>query len=290
MGHAGNGWRRAKHAAAWALGLGLLAAAVVVAVRGVEDWTVLARADPGQLALLLVAVGANLVLTAALFWVVTRSFDAEPTVSPGRMTALIAASHLLNYLPLIRAGLVGRAAYLRVHHALPVAQSVVILGVILVLAVVVFAVAAGVLVGWPREAVAARWAALIGLWLALALVTGPLSRRLLRRPVVWGWTWVPLRGADLLVGALRMWVAFAVMGLPIGYAEAVVIAAGGFLVRLVGLTPNGLGLSEWVVASLAAALTPAATAAGAAAALLDRAAEVLVTGIAGLAGLWWLRG
>lgn len=289
MAASGDIRRRLGRAAGWALAVALLAAAVAAAWREVDP-TVLLRAEPWPLAVLLAAVAVNLWLTAMLFWVVTRSFDARPTVGIGRMTALIAASHLLNYLPLVRAGLVGRAAYLKARHALPLRQSVVILGVILALAVVVFAAAAAVLLAMSRTPAPARWAALLGLWLVLAALTGAVSRRLLRRPVRWPWAWVPLRAADLFVAALRMWVAFAVMDVPVAYTEAVIIAAGGLLVRLVGLTPNGLGLSEWVVAALAAALTPVATAAGAAAALLDRAAEVLVTGVAGLAGLWWLRG
>lgn len=278
-------WRNGLQITGLILAAALLAAAILVAVRQV-DWTVLRHASPWQLGALGAAAAGNVVLTAALFWAVTRSFDARPGVGLGRMMALIAVSNVLNYLPLIRAGLLGRAAYLKARHELPLRQSVVILAVVLVLAVVVLGAAAAVLLSLPGGW---RWLALVAVMVALTAATEPVARRLLRRRVVgWGW-WVPLRIADTLISALRLWLAFAVMGVPIGYADAVVIGAAGLLVRLIGVTPNGLGLSEWAVAGLSTLLTPATTAAGAAAALLDRAVEIVVMSTAGTIGAWFLK-
>src|SRR5436853_13065 len=104
------------------LGLLLIAVAIAVALRGV-DWSALRHASPWQLAALLVLMLLNIALTAALNWLVTRSFDARPPVSLSRMTLLIGASGLLNYL--WNAGTLSRAAYLRARHGLPLRQSAV---------------------------------------------------------------------------------------------------------------------------------------------------------------------
>jgi uncharacterized membrane protein YbhN (UPF0104 family) len=98
-----------------------------------------------------------------------------------------------------------------------------------------------------------------------------------------------LRVADALVHGVRLWLAFAIVGSPVGYRVALLAACGSLLVKLVSPTPNGLGVAEWAVAGLAAAVSPLETAVGAAAALLDRAAEALVLVGVGLPGVWVLR-
>ncbi|MFA9479937.1 lysylphosphatidylglycerol synthase domain-containing protein [Phycisphaerales bacterium AB-hyl4] len=259
------------------LGVALLALAVVYAVRGV-DWTVLADAPLSGFVVLAVVVLGNLVLAGLLFWAVTLSFDASPGVGAARMVGLVCVSAVLNYLPLPRAGLVGRSAYLKWRHDLPLRQSAVIVAIVLALAVVVSGIAAGALL---VSGVTAGWLALAAAVVVLASVTGAIGRRVLGRAVRHGWLWVPLRTADLLAAALRLWLAFALLGQPIGYEQAVLISAASVLVKLVGLTPSGLGLSEWLIAVLAPVLAPVETATAAAAAVLDRAAEVVVVLIAG---------
>ncbi|MEX0655040.1 MAG: lysylphosphatidylglycerol synthase domain-containing protein, partial [Phycisphaeraceae bacterium] len=274
-------WKGVARTFGLLLGMALLAAAVVYALWGV-DWTVLAAAEPSGFVLLAAAVLANLVLTGLLFWAITLSFDASPPVGPGRMVGLVCVSSLLNYLPLPRAGLVGRSAYLKWRHGLPLRQSVVIMAVVLALAVAVFGVTAAMLLAFDDTA---GWIAMAAALLALTLATGPVARRLLRRPVRWGWLWAPLRTLDLLATAARLWLAFALLGQPIDFEQAVLIGAASLLVKLAGLTPNGLGLSEWLVAALTPVLAPVETATAAAAAVLDRAAEVLVVLVAGGVGL-----
>ncbi len=83
----------------------------------------------------------------------------------------------------------------------------------------------------------------------------------------------------------RTWWCFVVLGVDIDFQHAAVLAAASLLVKLSGLTPNGLGLAEWVVAGLATMLTPIESATVAAAVLLDRAVEVGVMLLAGLFGL-----
>jgi uncharacterized membrane protein YbhN (UPF0104 family) len=109
-----------------------------------------------------------------------------------------------------------------------------------------------------------------------SVLTGPVARVVLRRPVVAGWSWVPLRSAELLVGATRLWLAFQIIGSPVGFVPVLVAAAAGFFVSLLSPTPNGMGVREWVIAGLTAALSPVSSHTGALASLVDRGVEAIV--------------
>ncbi len=264
------------------LAAGLLLLAVAAASRGL-DGEALRRATAGDLLALAGLVLVNLLAAGLLFWAVTRSFDAEPPVPAGRMVALVAASSLLNYIPAIRAGLVGRTAYLRARHSLPIAQSLLSLVVVMAVAAAVGAASLLVLIGG-----AAGYAAFVAATLLLTLAT-PAARFALRRPArLWG-LWVPLRVLDLLAASARLWLAFHVVGHPIPFDAAILAGSASVAVKLLGVTPNGLGLSEWAVAGLAAALAPVTAAEGAAAALVDRGVEVIVVAAAGLVAMAFLR-
>jgi uncharacterized membrane protein YbhN (UPF0104 family) len=139
--------------------------------------------------------------------------------------------------------------------------------------------------GWRAPAGFIAAAAL----LALSPLVSPLASRLLGRTVRHGWTWLPLRVGDMLVAGLRLWLAFWMVGQPIGYSTAVAMAAAGLLVNLAGITPNGLGLREWLIAGLTAVALPLDSALGAAAAVVDRAIEAVVVAVAGSVAAWRLR-
>ena len=123
----------------------------------------------------------------------------------------------------------------------------------------------------------------------LILLTRPVATMLLRRSVRYSWLWIPVRVADLLVTAIRLWLAFHILGHPLAFDQALLAASGSLVVRLLALTPNGLGLSEWVVASIAATTMAMSTAEALAAALVDRAVEVWVLSAVGLLAAWRLR-
>jgi len=245
------------------------------------DLAVLRHAPIWAVLTLAVAVAGNLIVTAGLFHVVTRSFDAKPPVPFGRMFWLIAASALLNYLPM-RAGLIGRAGYLKAKHALPLRQSVLILTIVLMLG--------GVVLGLPLLAVLLvpvhlqDMTCLLALLLLLAAspAISRLARKYAHRHAYAFWSWGPLRIVDLLIGAARMWLAFRVMGESISFSQATVAGAAGMLVSQLGITPNGLGLREWAIGATAALTAPLDTAVGVTASLVDRGIEVIVVAIAGL--------
>lgn len=245
------------------------------------DITRLGSASFGQLGLLAAAVTGNLIVTTAIWWVITLSFDTRPKVQPSRMAALICVSALLNYLPM-RPGFLGRAAYLKLMHGLPVRQSLVILLIVLVLGTVVL-IASATIVLW----VPSRYQLVVGMATvaATSAVTGPLATKLLRRRIIGAWLWVPLRLVDILINGVRLWLALAIVGIEVPMDRTLIVAATGMLVSLAGITPNGLGLREWIIAALAGALEPATVIDALAAALIDRAVEAIVVTGTGLACL-----
>jgi len=301
-----RGFRRWMRPAGHVIGFALVLAAGFVALSQVQ-WRELPAAPAWQWLALAIAVAGNLLFTGLLFWAVTRSFDADPPSPASEMTLLIAASHLLNYLPL-RPGLAGRAAFLKATRGLPLRQSVLVLLVILVLAagvlgivglaIVVAATAASGTAGAaeatadPHHAIVAAQragiAAVVGL-LLLSPAVGPIAGRLLHRSIWRGWLWIPLRLGDLLISGARLWLVFDMIGQPLPYWQAVAITAGAMLVALTGVTPNGLGLREWVIAGGAALLSPIDGEHALLASLIDRAAEVVVVMGIGLPATVWLR-
>jgi hypothetical protein len=281
-------WQLAARLAALAVGLALLAWSVHYAGRQV-DASVLRQADPAAVLGIAAAVLANLVLTGVLFWLVTRPFDARPTVGLVPMTALIAASALLNYLPL-RPGLLGRAAYLKVRHDLPLRQSAMIFVIVSLLSGFILTATVLVVVGQVGGTpVRSLLLGLVGL-LLLSPLSGVLGGRLLRRPMPGAWAWVAVKTADMLVNGLRLWLAFQIVGEPVPYALAVAMSAVGMVANfLVPLIPNGLGVREWLVGGMTALLLPLQAGTGVAATLVDRAVEAVVCVLVGLPATVWLR-
>ncbi len=271
----------------------LIAAAVWFAFRGVQ-WSAVGSVRVDLLLLIAVLFLLNIGLTAALLWVLTLPWVRHGRLRWGTMVQLIAWSNLLNYVPVIRAGLWGRAAYLKRMHGVLIRESVLTLAITLGLALAVTAVLGVFLMALQPEAWA--WAGAATALLVVAWAYPKVIRRGGRvatppsGPWLAGWSWVGLRTLDALVAGARLWIAFAAIGRPIRFSEAVVLGCGSLLIKLVGLTPNGLGLSEWVVAGLSAALTPVAATHAAAAALLDRLVEVVMSVAAGLVAWWRLRG
>lgn len=265
-------WRFWLRIAFYLLAAGLMALAIKIAVSQV-DWQSLKQIAPAQWLMLIAAVMINLTLAGVMFWSVTLSFDASPRVRFGRMMTLVAASALLNYLPL-RPGLLGRAAYLKTHHQLPIRQSFVILLVVLVMGTLVTLTVG--LLAWLMEN---PWLLTAGLALAGMLgmaLAKPVAIKCLRRPVHQAWLWVLIRLIDTLVAGFRLWLAFAILGQTMDYRQALLAGAAGLLVAMIGLTPNGLGLKEWVIALMIHTLAVASWEQALAASLLDRAIEAIV--------------
>lgn len=243
---------------------GHAARAALDAARGAPLWLYAAA-----LALPLV----NWLIISLSFWVLMRRHGP---VRAREMAALIGAAWLLNYLPL-RPGMVGRVAYHKSVNRIAIADSVrvMIVGMAAGAAATLCLLAAAAILG--PGAPLPLWAAALAAPLALAglAAAGPLRSR----------PWLPanfaLRYADVLVWAARYWVVFALVGAPIDLAGAAAVAAVCQLALVIPLVGNGMGIREWAVGLVAAAL-PAGFASGAAlttgvtADLANRAAELLI--------------
>ena len=247
-----------------------------------------ALTDVSGWALLGIAAGvaANLGLTSLLFWVVTRSFDARLGIGFVKMGRLIAASSLLNYLPL-KPGLIGRAIYLKSHHGLSLRQSALIWLIVMAVTAGVFGVLGAVAILVRSDQFAHGVGVSMASLALLSMVAAPLARGLLKRPVVAGWSWVLIKLADLLAEAARLWLAMSIVGPAIGYVDVIAASAAGMVVRLIGLTPNGLGVREWAIAGVLQSLAGVGSSQAVLAALIDRAVEVLI--LVPL-GLWSIHG
>ncbi len=262
----------------------LLAAAVVVVVRQHDAigqaLDAMRQPAASHLGLLLGSVLANLLLTGLLFNVLISRYGKVGRVE---MQALIAAATLLNFLPL-RPGLFGRIAYHRTFNAIPAAASVKTVVRAMILSVVVAGYLATALV------VSSRLGA--PLWAAVALPIPLLAAGTLR-PGARIWVAAGLiRYREVMVWAVRYHAAFALIGAPIAAESALALACLSMITMLVPLFGNGLGLREWTIGLATPILVGGDTiiALGITADLLNRAAEVIVVVILGLAGIAWLAG
>ena len=268
------------------LGLLLLAAAVVFTLKD-ADFSPLTQTPPYLAVLLLLSSTMSFFLTGLFFHVVSKSFCPDPPVGFWTMQQLIALGTVLNYIPVVRLGMWSRALYLRMYHRLPIASSLLATLVVLAVSVVSYVVIVLPLAFGSSPHLLGIAALSL---LLLSLVTAPGMKMLLRfaakfravhhappSRLTLAWTYVPINLADLLNNSLRLYLAFYVLGQPIPFTTIIIATCASLIVRIAGLTPNGLGLSEWVVAGLATAISPVSAATGAAAALIDRASDVLVS-------------
>lgn len=270
------------------LGVLAFALAVVFAIRG-ADFSALSKASPWDVAGLAGGVTLNLLLTGLLFWTVTLPFDCKPVVRLGKMQQLILSSSVLNYLPL-RMGLLGRAAYLKAMHQLPLKQSGVILLIVLGLGALVLGSSGAAVAAMRHE----DPMTIVLLTCCLIVAISPFWKRLLKGTIRRDFSearvlgWLTIRITDMFVVGGRTWFAFAIVGCPISYGQATALGAAGMFVSLTGLTPNGLGLREWALAGMTILVSSHDATAGATAALVDRAVEVVVVCVLGLPASWQL--
>ena len=266
-----------------AIGVACLAGAIVVALRERAALEAalgaLRTARPAAIVLLLLGFVAAIPLTAALFVLLIRRFAR---VGFGEMLALIAATSLANMLPL-KPGLIGRAAWHRVHHGVRATDTLrTVIEAILLSALVAALMLAAVP---PLRALGAP-VALALLAPALPAVAGILPRaRTFAAALL-------VRQCEFAVSVGRYAIALelvgAVAGDGVAIETAIVLSCASAVATLVPFVSNGLGLREWTTALILPALDAGTFAAGVSAELVLRAAELLVTVPAGLVGGAWL--
>lgn len=299
-------WQRWKRSPAvrWAgflAAMALLAASVWYAIDQ-GDFRPLLRADPLWLiALAITTLLSAVVINAVLFWLVHRPYcDPNRPVSLTRMTALLAGSALLNYTP-IKAGLVGRIAFLKHRHG--ISYGALVLIHVMITGAMVSSWAITILATWWRGGFDWLWAlaAVLGIVL-LALIGAELVRRVLPRRVdnpeqaraatrhSFSWTtmhlglWIAVALANVLMVGIRWWIVFRIMDQPVGPDDAALMSVVHNAVT--PMPANGMGLREWLIGLLFGGEAPAAFVT---VSVVDRAAEAAIIIALGLASLWWLK-
>lgn len=220
----------------------------------------------------------NWALMGLSFWLLMKRHGP---VGLKEVSCLIGAAWLLNYLPL-RPGLLGRVAYHKAVHGIPVMATVrvtltsIACAAAAIALLVLAAVAAATLTGDD----ALQFVTLaIGPTVLLALAALIAARTARPAHLI---TTVLLRYADLFVWACRYWIVFSMIDHPIAWPAAGAMAAVVQVAMLVPIVGNGLGLREWTVGLTSAALPPGlvsargtlSTTIGLAADLTNRLAEV----------------
>jgi hypothetical protein len=227
------------------------------------------------LAVLAATVLAQQVLTATVFWMLMRRHGP---VGWGEMNALIASSTLANYVPL-QAGSIGRLAYHKVVHGIPVKTSLVV--ILVAMGLVAVSLVALVVVGlWVSRAGASWWWVAVTPLAWVPLLAGPATR-------VVGACLV-LRTVELLVIAVQSWAAFRLSGWEIEPMTAVGVAVVAAVANLTPFIGNGLGVREWAVGLAAPLLGGYETDAGLAAQLTGRAVDAVMAIALGGPALAWI--
>jgi hypothetical protein len=256
----------------------LIAIAFVVQQRDAleQAWQHIRRPSLLPLLILPIAVLCNVALSGVLFRVLLSRFGHVGWLE---MQAVIAAATLMNFIPL-RPGLPGRLLYHRAVNRIPLMKS----GRTVIEAAAISIVVGGYLAIAAIGAI--RWG--INLWY---LTIGPLPLLLasLALPRVRLWMLAILvRYIEVLVWAVRYACAFALIGSPIDANGALALAVVSMFATMVPLFSNGLGLREWAIGLVAPFLTAYTMELGIIAELVNRAAELVVISVAGLAGMAYL--
>jgi uncharacterized membrane protein YbhN (UPF0104 family) len=97
-----------------------------------------------------------------------------------------------------------------------------------------------------------------------------------------------LRSIEVPLIALRYHVVFLLIDVPIPPSAAIALACIAVAAGLIPLAGSGLGVREWMVGLVAPLLVVMPEAAGLAADLVHRAAELSVVVLLGSVALWWL--
>lgn len=288
--------------------MALLGASIWFAVSQQESasWPALTELDPALVVALMLAIFLSSIFLPGLqFWVVTRPFVTTRRLDFFTMQGLIAGSALLNYTP-VKAGLIGRVAYLRHFHGVGLRAAVVTHALI----VAVFIMSCGIallIMAWRPESGVMSGVVIVVAFVVLTVIGAPLLGVLIPAKVAvdsrmrtsrtWRIGFLALcfgtQVLSLAVTAVRWWLVFLIMGKPASLADSW-LAALVHVVTVMGGPANGLGFREWLIGFAAqrgffSAEAQLNLSTGMAVSLVDRAAEAIILIVAGLFGLALVR-
>lgn len=263
------------------IAIALLAAALFAVSRHSDDLRQALKtsiaASPWLIAAALLLPALNWLIMSLSLWSLMNRFGRVPL---GEMTCLIGAGWLLNYLPM-RPGLLGRVAYHKAVHSIPIRDSVRASVMSIACAAAAIALMAPICLA-AATSISLRshilWI-VVGPLIGIAAITLCLRGRPAIRILALN---LGFRYADLLTWTCRYLVVFSLIGSPISWPTAGAVACVVQVAMLIPLTGNGLGLREWSVGTLSGVIPTGVlsskggltTTTGLTADLLNRAAEV----------------
>jgi uncharacterized protein (TIRG00374 family) len=259
-------------------GIAILVALVVYVVTQEDLVKALREVSLGHLiALILASLLADL-MNGARFNTIGRMFGLN--MDRVEWLGLAAGNNIANQILPIRGGLVLRAGYLAHVHSMP-ATSYAAMTILAVLLQVALAAGLGLVASIAAAATADSWPTVIGTVLAVCTVASIALLWALPKGVSWAARWPRLRrhstnlrrgmlaqrqrkgptvrflletGGWFSALALRLWLAFAAIGVTLSVTDAVMIEALVAVVFLTSLTPGDLGVKEGAIAFGAHAL------------------------------------
>lgn len=271
--------RSVRAVVGWTIGFGLFVAALIVAWQQRETLFEAREAVAHAPAWLVVGVFllpiVNWLCISQAFRVLTLRFAP---IGRGEMAALIGSAWLLNYLPL-RPGMVGRLAYHKQVNGIRLRDCVRVM----VEGIVLSAISAGLVFGLAlleRAIGGDGWA--IGAVMGLASLAFIASWALRSRTEL-AWRYAAAGGyrlLDMLAWTLRYAGVFALIGKPVAWDDAVLVAGASQLAMMIPISGNGVGVREWAVGLMLEA--------GLHADLLNRAAELLTAVVVGVPSCLWV--
>ncbi|MBY0312479.1 MAG: lysylphosphatidylglycerol synthase domain-containing protein [Phycisphaerales bacterium] len=299
----------------FAVGLLLIIAAIwVVATQGDSlraAWGSIQDASPWHIAAVLLLPLSSMVITTTIFWLLTRRLGR---VSWWEMSALIGSAWLLNMLP-FKPGLIGRIAYHKAISGIPIAKSIAVVVIAMVVGTIGIALTLlAVAISMPGDAHAGlRWLVAAGAML-VAIIATLVAKRTFRgrfRQLIQSrlgelGICLALRIIDTLLWALRYQLAFELIGVPADYRSCIIFAG---VSQIAGQMPVQLGLREWTVGiaagifgqssatagniaapppTIAAAVSVQGVLPGLQADLLTRAAEIACALPIGIISYFWI--
>ena len=263
------------------VGVGLLAAAIGVLVgqRSIvgDAFDSISHASPWLLAAAFAMPIVSWLSTSATFFLLSQRYARVPLQD---MTALIGAAWLLNALPL-RPGMVGRVAFHKKYHNMPIADSIRVMMIAMAMSFVSLVLLFGAAF-FVMRLESGVWQVVMLLVPTAGLVVCAMLARLVGSGLWREVAALALKSIDMLSWVVRYAIVFSLMGQTLSIERVILVAAIGQIAMLVPVTGNGLGLREWVVGlTLAAFAVPGmreqATSIGLTADLFNRAAETVLS-------------
>ena len=260
------------------------------------------QASASQISMMLGCVVFSIVINGYVFYALLKPFPNGRPVSFFSMVKLIAATSLLNYMPM-RAGMVGRAAYLKEYHQVGYRLSLLMLFIAAGFTVLTFLIML-LLNAWRTQLDAVWFISLTIILLCIARFMPAVMCQIIKRfpgfkDIALDWfsnlsfaktshifVWLWARAFDVLAYALRLYIVVQVLGKETSFVVILTYAISGMFTTLATPLPNGLGLKELVFGLLASAglggETMASLESGIMLGLVDRAVEAIVFIVTGL--------